>query len=380
MLNSIQDSIVEEDVEAVVVKTPYRTPFKRPVKLSDIKADGKRINKRLKHVPQSVLGLPALHSGNQGAVVLKSITIRLGGVTSTFKTETITEKKEVDGVVKEFLITCQIKNKEHLTEQKTSYKRRIVWDTGYGGGVAMNLDLLMEVFLTQTGHHFGPNCSQSMIIFGCSQDSFVWRGTVVDIDGVPMNAETTILGVDAPSEKILVAYKGTFFLTNYILSISQPAVGRRIVVTDESREAVRVPIGEMTILPMQSTFIERRAHFATTDAGKELRSLIKKYNFYLQEFCKTHHVGGAVSPQTVADVAQSYAEQVAVFSKFVCIDCEELGLLLYNATSAMLRNAENASALTIYHTLLEYVQENPSASRVEKMRQRMNGLSSFVHK
>ncbi len=74
----------------------------------------------------------------------------------------------------------------------------------------MNLGLLRGTFL-QNRNPVGPICNQTMIVYGVEHNADLWHATIVDIDGIQMNLETTIIGVDAPSENILI---GNHFKNN----------------------------------------------------------------------------------------------------------------------------------------------------------------------
>jgi hypothetical protein len=133
----------------------------------------------------------------------------------------------------------------------------------------------------------------------------------------------------------------------------------------------------MTILPVDTTFDERKNHYNTTQPGKDLRKTIVKYNNALVGFCRTHHVGGLVD-KTTSNVARVFAETVAIYAKFVAKDVEELGILLYNATSAMLRNPEHTNLITVFDILKIYVKNYPTASLVQKMEERLAGLRAVA--
>jgi hypothetical protein len=90
-----------------------------------------------------------------------------------------------------------------------------------------------------------------------------------------------------------------------------------------------------------------------------------------------HHVGGLVD-KTTSNVARAFAETNAVYAKFVAKDVEELGRLLFNATSAMLRNLEHTNLITVFDILKIYVKNYPTASLVQKMEELLAGLRAVA--
>jgi hypothetical protein len=275
-----------------------------------------------------------------------------------------------------------------ISEEKMHYQQVINWDSGFSGGILLGKRKFDLFFGNKQTEHV-PQCHYLWAGLG-EQKGVMCQATLKSVEDIPLNLQTTLLGVPDVEDLILLGilnfptYLGTFFIISAIPTFYLPDTLAEYAVKfittkgDQVKEHV-IQAGDFKIIPFEevTNFGFNREKFVVTEAGKELSSSMKKYFRLVQAFCTKYKQGEPV-PSNIFNVAMGYANQIIVLSRFVITDENLEFSYLYNATSVHMRG--NVQTMIEAARILGNALKNINASEdlKEKAKQRISLVEAIL--